>query len=477
MRKIVPECRALDSTPIEEIVIDPKMRDDMSAVLKGLQHVYCDPELRASMFTLLETHFQPGTRKDVGRPGMDLWRLLVFAIVKQCLDLDYDALLYRANNDLLLRELLGHGEAGFDALKYTRQRLVDNVQLLSPELILGVIELIVRAGHGVARKKSGAALRGRCDSRVVKTHVHFPTDVSLLWDSVRGLIRSCVRAATAFDVPGWRKHADRRRKVYAAFNKVRTAARYRRNPKGVKAYLKLCQKNATRARVLLEALAEVEESAQAQAEIRGYLDYVELFADQVRRRILDGEKIPHEEKVFSIHKPHTRWINKGKAGVVAELGIPVAVVEDEYQFILAYHILWTGSDVDVAVPLIDAVQATYPAFTACSFDRAFHSPKNRTALDARLTMNALPKKGKLNRADRVRQSDPAFLEARRQHPAVESCLANFGLRGGALVREKSKANFALMVGLSVLAVNVHRLGCLVRNQERARNKRRQRRAA
>jgi hypothetical protein len=43
----------------------------------------------------------------VGRPGLDLWRLLVFAIVKQCLDLDYDALLYRANNDLLLRELLG----------------------------------------------------------------------------------------------------------------------------------------------------------------------------------------------------------------------------------------------------------------------------------------------------------------------------------------------------------------------------------
>jgi hypothetical protein len=205
--------------------------------------------------------------------------------------------------------------------------------------------------------------------------------------------------------------------------------------------LKLCQKNVNRARVLLEALAEVEESVQVQAEIRGYLDYVELFADQVRRRILDGEKIPYEENVFSVHTPHTRWINKGKAGVVAELGIPVAVVEDEHQFILAYHILWTGSDVDVAVLLIDAVQAMYPAFTACSFDRGFHSAKNRKALDARLTVNALPKKGKLNRADRVRESDPAFLDARRQHPVVESCLANFGLRGGALVRQKRKANF------------------------------------
>ena len=108
MRKIVPECRALDSTPIEDIAIDPRMRHDMSAVLKGLQCVYCKAGSRAALFTILEAHFQPGTRRDVGRPGMDLWRVIVFAIVKQCLDLDYDALLYRANNHLLLRELLGH---------------------------------------------------------------------------------------------------------------------------------------------------------------------------------------------------------------------------------------------------------------------------------------------------------------------------------------------------------------------------------
>ncbi len=70
---------------------------------------------------------------------MDLWRVIVFAIVKQCLDLDYDALLYRANNDLLLRELLGHGDAGFDEVKYSRQRLVDNVQLLTPKLVRKVV--------------------------------------------------------------------------------------------------------------------------------------------------------------------------------------------------------------------------------------------------------------------------------------------------------------------------------------------------
>ena len=199
--------------------------------------------------------------------------------------------------------------------------------------------------------------------------------------------------------------------------------------------------------------------------------------DQIRRRILLGEKIPHAEKVFSIHKPHTRWISKGKAGVLAERGLPVAVVEDAHQFIWAYRIWWTESDTEVAVPLMDAVQAAYPAFNTCSVDRGFHSLKNRAALDARLAVNALPKQGKRTLADRARASAPAFKAARRQHPAVASCLANFGLRSGALVREKSPEHFALMVSLSVLAVNVHRLGCLVRDQERARIRRRRKRAA
>ena len=178
----------------------------------------------------------------------------------------------------------------------------------------------MRTGHEVARKKYGAALRGRCDSRVVKTNVHFPTDVGLLWDAARGLIRSCARAAAAFDVPGWRKHADRSRKVYRAYSRVRTAPRYRHNPKGVKAYVRLCQKNAARARALLNALAEEKDSAKAQEEIGYYLQYVDLLTDQVCRRILEGKRIPHEEKVFSIHKPHTRWDRQGQGGGVGGAG-------------------------------------------------------------------------------------------------------------------------------------------------------------
>ena len=54
--------------------------------------------------------------------------------------------------------------------------------------------LVVESGQKVA-KKPGEPLRGRCDSFVVETDVHYPTDVSLLWDAVRCLLRETGRAA------------------------------------------------------------------------------------------------------------------------------------------------------------------------------------------------------------------------------------------------------------------------------------------
>jgi hypothetical protein len=42
--------------------------------------------------------------------------------------------------------------------------------------------------------------------------------------------------------------------------------------------------------------------------------------DLLERRLLKGEKMPHSEKVFSLFEPHTKWLSKGKAGVICELG-------------------------------------------------------------------------------------------------------------------------------------------------------------
>ena len=75
---------------IAQIEIDSKSRDDIPAVLKGLQHIYTNPPLRERVFALLLEQVRPGVDLKVGRPGMDLWRIFVLAVLKQGLGCDFD---------------------------------------------------------------------------------------------------------------------------------------------------------------------------------------------------------------------------------------------------------------------------------------------------------------------------------------------------------------------------------------------------
>ena len=89
-------------------------------------------------------------------------------------------------------------------------------------------------------------------------------------------------------------------------------------------------------------------------------------------------------------------------------------------------------------------------------------------LDALLDLNALPRKGRHNRADREREAEEAFAGARQQHPAVESAINNLEHRGLDRVRSHGAEGFAQTVALSVLAANLHRIGLLLRRRVKRR---------
>ena len=187
--------------------------------------------------------------------------------------------------------------------------------------------------------------------------------------------------------------------------------------------------------------------------------------------MLQGETIEHSEKTFSVFEEHTRWISKGKAGCPVELGVPLAIVEDQYQFVLDYQIMWQGGDVDVAVPLIESCQKMHPDLRECSFDRGFHSPANRKRLDELLDTAALPKKGRLNAADQERESEEVFARARKQHPAVESAINHLEHHGLDRVRAKGADGFERTVGLAIVAANLQRLGRMLQKSEKTHHER------
>ena len=65
--------------------------------------------------------------------------------------------------------------------------------------------LIVKLGHKVIGK-TGGTLKCRSDSKVAKTNVHYPTDLSLLWDATPCLIVLSLKWSSFFGLMGWRQN-------------------------------------------------------------------------------------------------------------------------------------------------------------------------------------------------------------------------------------------------------------------------------
>ena len=470
MREVQKRQFQFGQVAIEDIWLDPKSRDDIPAVLKGLQHLY--KEQREELFSLLEAHIRPGIGSQGGASGHGpVADSGAGRVLKQGLGCDFDRLHDLATNHRTVRAMLAHGDFADDS-RYELQTLIDNVSLLTPELLSAVGQLVVESGHAVARKKPGEPLRGRCDSFAVETDVHYPTDVSLLWDAMRRLIRETARTGGLHEVGGWRQWRHLSRGVKGLFDGVRSTRRAKGRPERVEAYLARCGELVERAAETLGALAGKGVSASELASIRGYVGHARRQMDQVERRLLKGETIAHEEKVFSIFEGHTRWVSKGKAGTAVELGVPVCVMEDQFQFILHHKILWAGERCGPGGADGGGDASPSPGPARVQLRSRFSQPgePRPSRRVARLERAAAQGTAEPGRA-RTRVGPGVFATARRQHPAVESAINALEHRGLDRVRTRGADGFARTVALSVLAANLHRLGQLLRQRERKQRRR------
>ena len=94
--------------------------------------------------------------------------------------------------------------------------------------------------------------------------------------------------------------------------------------------------------------------------------------------------------------------------MLAELGVPGAVMQDQHGFVRTYMFLWKEQDVAIAVPIVKQATKQCPTLRTCSFDRANLSlnsswsaprrlvyPEKRRAADADLTLDANARDGNL----------------------------------------------------------------------------------
>src|SRR6266496_6352432 len=71
----------LQLTPIEQVRIPLKSRDELPPILAGLQWIWCHPTLKGEILESLERAIMAG-KQATGRKGMDLWQILVLGVVR-----------------------------------------------------------------------------------------------------------------------------------------------------------------------------------------------------------------------------------------------------------------------------------------------------------------------------------------------------------------------------------------------------------
>jgi hypothetical protein len=197
-----------------------------------------------------------------------------------------------------------------------------------------------------------------------------------------------------------------------------------------------------------------------------FTQHADRQINQIKRRVIDDEKIPHAEKVFSLFQPHTEWISKGKAGIPVELGMRMCIMEDTHGFILHHRVMQNETDDKIAVEMVKTTKNKFPSFNGCSFDKGFHSMANQLELKKELEQVVLPKKGRLSAVDKEREYDEEFMQAKKKHSAVESAINALQVHGLNKCPDHGLEGFERYAALAVLSRNIQKIGSIVRDRER-----------
>lgn len=469
MRQHYDPQRKFAQTPIAELRLNTDCRDEIIPVLAGLQHLYTTASLRNQVVKLVANDINQDSRRDVGRPGLDDWQIVVLSAVRLGCNYDYDKLQDQCENHRSLRTMLGVGDWE-ETSDFRARRIRDTLCQLQPSTLEAINHAIVRHGQELHGE---AAVRVRADSFVVETDIHYPTESSLIGDGMRKIIPLSVALAQAIGASGWRQSQHWLKRIK---QQVRTIARISasKNPK-VKAGLSPAyQALLKRAKKLFDKANDLQnqaenapfslEIAMLTSELKHWIELTSQVCSTAYRRVILGESVPNSEKLFSLFEPHTQLYRRGKAGEPNQFGRLVLVFEDGAGFLSHYHLMDRDAlDADVIGEQTQNAQKKHQGqIAAASFDRGFYSPENAQQLAEIVLEPCLPPRHPSPYAECLEQASVAFHRQRQRHPGIESAIGALQSGNGLKrCRDHSELGFERYLGLAILGRNIHVLGKLL----------------
>jgi IS5 family transposase len=418
-------------------------------------------------------------RPAMGRSGLTPAQVLRSLVLMRVKSWDYRELRERIADGYSLRQFT-HFYAQVVPQHHAFNRAFNR---LTPESLRYINELMVQTAVELGLEDGD---RLRVDTTVVQSEIHHPTDNTLLADAVRVITRLVKRAGEM--VPravSWFHNRNRSAKRRSQeIQRMTSRERQTRQTRKYRELIEITQDVVQSARVVLHesqkaTRSDVLEAAKLQGlrqAIEHYCQLGDQVIDQARRRVLEGEKVPNAEKVFSIFEPHTDLIKRGKVWTPEEFGHKIFLAESEQGLITQYAVLvGNPHDQDHVEVSLEHHHATFGHAPHCyAADRGFQSAETEKACKRHgVKQVSLPQCGGQKTPQRAAyEKTPKFKQAQRFRAGIEGRISVlFRGRGMKRCRAKGRERFEVFVGAAVLANNLLRIAALLDSQARRKTQR------
>lgn len=356
---------------------------------------------------------------------------------------------------------------------------------LTPTTLEEINELVVKSAVALGLE-NGKKLR--VDTTVVETDIHHPTDSTLLWDTVRVVTRLVGNLDNLLPhgVQGFtNRNRSARRRMQEIMRMTPKDRHHRLVPK-YRELIRTTEQVVKNAREVLKKTERVSSiDLMTEIAIKAVRDQIDHYCglgdrvmDQARRRVLNGEQVPNQEKIFSIFETHTDLIMRGKILKPVEFGHKVYIAESAQGLITQYRVLDGNPTDDAHVESsLKRHQETFgDAPSVYSADRGFFSQDNiEKCKDAGVELVCIPQRGgRKTPAQEAHEKSPTFKSGQRFRAGIEGRISVlFRGRGMKRCLAEGRERFELLVGAAVLANNLMVIARLLIEKQ----KRRPRRAA
>ena len=317
----------------------------------------------------------------------------------------------------------------------------------------------VLAQYAVQEEKISGE-KQRMDTTAYETNIHYPTDSSLLWDSFRTLarlVRNIQKELPQLDLRH-RFHDKKVKKLYTFISRNASSNSKRTLRKVKSAYRELinrvCWIHGVGREVCLKTFSVEYDVPQ----LEHYLPLVARIAEQATRRVLQGETVPPDEKLYSLFEEHTELIKRGKAGKPIEFGHKVLFCQTGEKFIHHYKVMPKRiEDKELLMPAVEAHKDLFGHYPdVLSTDKGFYeSMEQLSLLEEKIATVSIAKKGRRNQEQYERETTEEFIEGQRFRAGSEGSISVLkrAFKLGKCYFKGFK-NYAASVGLAVLCHNL-----------------------